>query len=136
MWLDVTVLHETCKTYAKKQFEWQRELREKEIESYNKALVLSPNEESTPAFVESVKRKHRKYKPLLHLAHVLQLEQGNYKDCQYLSPARCPTAGKWRRNSSPSSSGSRNIDEGLPRWVGLSTMGPLLPGSRKSSALA
>jgi hypothetical protein len=55
---------------------------------------------------------------------------------QYLLPARCRTAGKWRWSSSSSSSGSRDIDEGLPRWVGLSMMGPLLLGSRKSSALA
>jgi hypothetical protein len=79
MWLDVTMLHETCKTYAKKQLEWHRELRDKEIEAYNKGLALPPNAEPTSAIAEAVKRKHRKYKPLLHLAHVLQLKQRNYK---------------------------------------------------------
>jgi hypothetical protein len=74
MWLDVTMLHETCKTYAKKQLEWHRELRDKEIEAYNKGLALPPNGEPTPAIAEAMKRKHRKYKPLLHLAHVLQLK--------------------------------------------------------------
>jgi hypothetical protein len=37
------------------------------------------NEDPPPAIAEAVKRKHRKYKPLLHLAHVLQLRQRNYK---------------------------------------------------------
>jgi hypothetical protein len=75
----VTMLHETCKTYAKKQLEWHRELRDKEVETYKKGLALPPNGEPTPAIAEAVKRKHRKYKPLLHSAHVLQLKQRNYK---------------------------------------------------------
>jgi hypothetical protein len=49
MWLDVTMLHETCKTYAKKQLELHRELRDKEVESYKKGLALPPIGEPTPA---------------------------------------------------------------------------------------
>jgi hypothetical protein len=78
MWLDVTMRHETCKTYAKKQLNWHRELRDRELEAYKKGLALPPNGDPTPLIVEAVKEKHRKYKPLLHLAHVLQLKKRNY----------------------------------------------------------
>jgi hypothetical protein len=78
MWLDVTMRHETCKTYAKKQLMWHRELRNRELEAYKKGLALPPNGDLTPLIVEAVKEKHRKYKPLLHLANVLQLKKRNY----------------------------------------------------------
>jgi hypothetical protein len=79
MCLDVTMRHETCKTYAKKQLKWHREHRNREVEAYKKGLGLPPDGDPTPLIVEAVKEKHRKYKPLLHLAHVLQLKRRNFK---------------------------------------------------------
>jgi hypothetical protein len=67
MWLDVTMLHKTCKTYTKKQFEWHRKLRDKEIEAYKKGLTLPPNGEPIPAIAEAVKRKHTKVQALAPL---------------------------------------------------------------------
>jgi hypothetical protein len=78
MWLDVTMIHETCKAYAKKQLQWHRELRDKEVDAYKKGLALPANKEATLATADAVKGKHRKYKTLLHLAHVLQLKRRNY----------------------------------------------------------
>jgi hypothetical protein len=53
MWLDVTMIHETCKTYAKKQLQWHRELRDKKVEAYKKGLALPANGNPTPAIAEA-----------------------------------------------------------------------------------
>ena len=78
-WLDVTMFHQTCGAYSPMLVAWHEDYLKKEIEAFSKGLALPPCTDPTPAMQKAMDKKHRKYAPMLHWAHVLRLKQRSNK---------------------------------------------------------